>query len=287
MGRRKIDGPNTLDRWSAEPHIQHRSMLLFAMQDPGSGRGFAGRSIAPLVELTGKGRATVRQWANKRRWVERMDHHGTDVQTYAIELYRAFYMEDHGRADLVHVAHLVSAPLTTAPGPDGAETPTQAEAVKVVRRMLPPDPPANVQEKVQAEVDKKRSDALKQNRAIRGVALEGLKAIQQGIKAAVDKEFAKKNPHVVAVRVSLSDVPRIQDVLRSLSEEAERLENPEARIANGPQLVDSLRVRIAKHAGGNVLEAMRDDSRELVAILDAMLMPDLSVHDLEAAQAGG
>lgn len=278
MGRRKIQGPNTLDRWQAEPHDQHRALLLLAMQDPGSGRGLMGRSLMPVVTAIGKARGTLRQWERKRRWSERIEHHGSSAQAYAIELYRAHYMEHHGRRELPHVAALVSLPMTTA-APRGVETPTQE---RIVQRLIPPDPTAAVQEQVQQELDKKRADALKTNRAIRGIALEGLKAIQNGIKAATDKKFAKENPHVSPVRVTLGDVPRLQQVLRELSEEAARLENPEANLGTGAKIVDSVRVRMAKETGGNVLQAMREDVAELQAIMDAMLAPEISIHDLEA-----
>lgn len=288
----KNKGRHTLDRWDGERQDQHRALLLLAMQDPHSNKNAMsvadGRNVSRVIDcMEGYAkRATVRKWCDRRQWVDRIKGHGPDAQAYAIELYRALYMEKWGNKDIPHVGHLISLPMTTkAHQHPEHRTAVQAEAHRVIKSIMPEDPPPAVQEKVQGTLDKHRADTLQVNRAMQGLAKSAMSALGQSIKAATDAKFRKANPHIVPITCRVSDIPRLQRVLVELLEEEHRIEAPEATVAGGTALVDSVRVKIAKETGGNVLAAVLDDSREIVVMVEAMLAPTLTLADLQAEAA--
>lgn len=288
--RHKRDGPDKLDKWVGETEEQHRALLLLAMQDPGSnpraGGHCNGRNLSLVIPAVSPSRTTVRRWVDRYRWADRIEGHGTDAQAYAIELYRGLYMRDFGEKDLPHVGAVVSLPMTTVTE-SGQESAVQEEAHRIVRKLLPPDPEPEVQGKVQRAVDAQRDRVLARNKVIAGLAESSLKALHASIKAATDKQYAADNPHVQPVKVRVSDLPRLQKVLAQLEEERARLENPElAQLAGGAAVVDSVRVKIAKETGGNVLDAIREDCLEIVAIVDGMRAPDLTAEDLREDEHG-
>lgn len=282
-GDRKVHGPDTLDRWGGETAEQHRALLLLAMQDPQSNpraNGVAdGRNVTAVQRAIGRTRATLQAWQERRRWVDRIYGHGPDAQRYAIELYRHHYMVKHGEADLGEIGALVSLPMTSV-----RPTEVQERAAQAVRHLLPEPPPADVEERVQAAVDQRREDAAKMNRNLTGLGVLALKALKASLQAATDPKFRKENPHVEPVRLSVVDLPRVARMLRELEEERQRLENPELAEVGAGQVVDSVRVRIAKETGGSILQAIRADALEVVALVDAMSQPETTIADLEDAR---
>lgn len=277
-GRPRVDGPDTLDRWPGERHDQHRAMLLLVMQDPDSNdrtpQGYlGGRNLGRVVACLTTSRSVVRRWSLRYRWAERMEHHGADAQAYAIELYRHLYYEKYARNDVPNVADVVSLSMSTrsraTEDREGA-TEVQREAVGVVQKLLPPEPPPEVQEAVESAADKRRAEILRTNERIAAVAKAGLVAVQQSTRAAVDAEFRAANPHITPVRARLTDLPKLRQVLADLTEERMRLEHPELAQAAGAVVVDSVRVRIAKESGGNVLDAVAEDCREVLAMVEGI-----------------
>jgi hypothetical protein len=283
-------GSLTLDRWVKEPVHHHRALLLLAMQDPNSNPNPSatadGRNVQRVIScMTGlAAAATVRKWVERRKWVDRIRGHGPDAQAYAIELYRAYYMDQWGSKDLKVIGHLVSLPMDTRVGvnPVSASA-VQDEALRIVKRIMPPDPEPEVQKAVAGEIRKQKDRTLRINRNIQRVAEASIIALKESVQAAVDPKFRKANPHVEPIRPKLSDLPKLRDLLSMLMEEERRIETPDVIEAAGgtTPIIDSVRVRIAKESGTNILAAVREDCLEMAAMVEAMLVPNLTLAELQ------
>lgn len=263
----KITGPDRLDRWALEDPMQHRALLLMAMQGEGiEPRGMFGRSLTCTAKAIGRSLSTVRDWTRKRRWEQRIAAHEDRVAYTALKLYRALYMEDYGRSELPHIQHLVSETLLEskpdAAVPDRTSTDVQAEAERLLSKLIAPEPPPDVQEKVQGAVDAHREKLLQNNKALQGLARKTLLEFK--------RQLEKK-----LIKVRISDLERIHALLGKLEEEETRLVNPGLPVAGVDNaIVDSVRVKLAKATGGSELEAIHEDLREALMIADQMMASD-------------
>lgn len=292
-GQRVIDGPDTLLRWHREKFHIHRALLLCAMQDPGSNKSknarCDGRSIAKVCDAMPNTRAVVYRWVDRFRWSERIEGHGADAQAYAIELYRSLYFDKYAKDDLPWIADVVSLPMTTvsrvAPTEE-ASTEVQRTAAKVVRQLLPPEASPEKQKQIQSALDERRERVLLTNKRIATVAELGIKALQDGVRAAVDPKFAAANGHVKPLRPKLADLPKLQQLLADLQEERQRLEHPELQQGPGAALVKSVRYRLAEETGSSLLAAIADDCREVLALAEGMQAPAMTLADIAEANKG-
>lgn len=289
--RHRATGRISLDKWAVERDDQHRALLLLAIQDPGINLpGVCGGRSMGAVMRCGWPRNTLRKMRARYSWDDRIAAHGAEAQTRAIELYRALYYTDFAAADLREIGPLCSRPMQSA-----RLSEVQEAAQALVERMLPPpNIPPGFEEKVQAKVDERRQQLADTNRALRGTALQAIQAIQLGLRALTDPDWLKAEnerraalgvgaPPIVPMTVRLSDLDSLHTILARLENERELLESPEIAAAkSGPGAIDSIRVRIAKETGGNVLDAVAADCRELLAMIDGLRAGEVSIDEMEA-----
>jgi hypothetical protein len=285
----------TLRKWPTEKQDQHRALLLVAMQDPHSNPGpqsaCDGRNLTIAARAMGIAKSTIKTWRSRLEWDGRIAYHGPDGQALAIELYRHLYLEQFGTQELPHVAPVCSLPMTTVSAEtlDTEPTSLQDQALKLVRGLIPPPAPEQEQRKVQAAVDRRRSSARQQNDAITAVAVNLLGVMSDAVRARLDPKWAEAHPHVEPIPVPrASDLAHLMEVLQLLERQREILEHPEIAAAQaGPgALVDSVRVRIAKETGSDVLEAVAADCREVLQMVAGLRGREVTIEQLQAEQQG-
>lgn len=288
-------GPLRLDRWTGEKLAQHRALLLLAMQDPGSNphpkaEVYGGRNLGKVVAVRLASRNTVLAWMKRFRWIDRIEAHGTEAQSYAIELYRSLYLEKYGE-ELTFVADVVSVPISNVAPRVGVNplTDSQEEAARVVGKLLPPDPAPEVQQAVESKIDKRRSEMLDTNKKLRMAAMSGVLVIQAGIQAAMDKEFARKNPHIQPITPKISDLGRLIQVIQELDTERDKLERlrsgqPAVEPGRAPQ--ETARVQLARETGTSVREALQADIQDAALMLELMGSEDVTLHELQGGEVG-
>ncbi len=282
-----------------ERHDQHRALLLLAMQDPGSAKagGHGGRSIRAVARAMGKSPTIVRKWSKAKRWAERIEAHGETAQQYAITIYRARYLEQHGREDLRELGALVSLPMTSERPTEAQEGALHTLSGMAPAKLLPPDPPDDVADAAQAMIDEARTRAAGVNTNLQTIGLSAIEVVRLQLSMVLDPEGEDaKRAKAAGLRVphvKLSDLPRLQRMLRDLAEEERRLRDPGAAAAAGagPRVIDSVRVSITKQRGGTsaeILEAVRADLADATVMVEQLLAPTTSLADLEPeAEAEG
>ncbi len=291
---KKVDQkPMTLNPWWRETKLQHRALLLMAMQDPGSNRAGAvctgvcgGRSLELVVHaLHGlAARSTVRGWFRRKQWSDRITAHDPDSQRYAVWLYRRLYMEQHGRGDMELLAPVVSVPITThgdRPGED--TTPVQQEVARKLEKIMPPPPTRAVQNSTALAHAARRKRASQSNAALRNITLNGIQTVQQSVRAAVDPAFAEANPHIQPVVPKLHHLPMLRQLLTDLEDEEARLLGV-ASGTNEHSVPDTTRVTIAKELGTPILQAVSEDLREAVLMCEQLLSRPVTLEQLQVEQ---
>jgi hypothetical protein len=232
----------TLERWTGERVKRHRAMLLWAMQAPGE------RSKRAVGRALGMVDGTVRKYAKRGRWSERLPNEGSDA--IALALYRELYIADFGAVELKHVARNVRLPMAEhlTDDPDGQAMHEAGERARDV--------------------------AKRANQATKQAAAQALQEHQRDRKADADKHIklidaslglVAKRVVKGEVRVTLRDIP----VLLEYRERLVQIAGGNAVGTNGVVL-ESARLKHAKETGGDIVAAMHEDALELCAILGTM-----------------
>lgn len=219
-----------LERRDREPDRQHRALLLYGMQHP------AKRSMRCVARAVAADESTVRAWAYKWDWDGRTRE--LDGELHAVALYRAFYMPHHGAKEIPEVSDRMAVPLTASP------------------RTRQPDP--EVIEDVRKAETVVREEIGRRARQERTVRDKHLSLIDASLGYIVKQMTDGK------IRAALSDIPTLLKVRQILDGEVS-----EANLG-GMQAIESVRVRAARNAGGDLLEAVDQDLVELRVVIDAL-----------------
>ena len=91
--------------WSGEKPHEHRSLLLWAMQDEQK------RSYRCVASSMSRSDSTVRGWAKKHSWTDRAAMLGDTAQAIAIRLYRTLYLSRYGQREVASVETNMSVPF--------------------------------------------------------------------------------------------------------------------------------------------------------------------------------
>lgn len=267
---------HTLDQWAMERSDQHRAMLIWAMQAEGvSANGLMHRNASVSATCVGMSQSAISKWANQYQWAARLQGHGEEASAYALELYRRLYIEEHGAKDLPRVQHLVAIDLPS----QFRTTPVQEKAEKQIRRVVhkvrvnrvaPPLPPPKTEEEVGGAIAAAVSEQQKSNKALRSIAKQALIQLSESIKKGEAK-------------ARVGDLRMLRDLLADLDKEAMRLESPETARLDGLAVQDSVRVRLAKEQGTDVMLAHYEDLLEAQLLFEALL----SSNEQKQKQANG
>ncbi len=94
-----------LDRRKKEKHLQHRALLLWAMQHPDK------RSLRAVARAIARPESTLRGWMRTKNWAGRGSD--PDSEDMAIVIYRRLYLKEWGKIEIPEVQQFVVVPLST------------------------------------------------------------------------------------------------------------------------------------------------------------------------------
>lgn len=233
-----------LERRTHEKALRHRALLLYTMMDEKL------RSYRHVGRVLRKGDKTIRRWAEEEDWAERIDRAGVGAQSLAIREYGQCYPETLA-FDAIGIEPKMSVPFKpTMPPPPVASTAKDAKD--------PHEPAPGPAQKfgLRAELHDRTKLASDKMKTTRGFAslLVGLLG-----QAAKDLQQGK-------TKVNARDVPGL---VKAYYETQSLLEGTPTS-ESGPQLTPSVRVQQAERLGTDIAEAMLQDARECVAILQGI-----------------
>jgi len=191
------------------------------------------RSSSAAGRGVSRAESTTREWRRRWSWEDRISALGEAADVKAATAYREWYYPRFRLREIVEVEDRLAAPFR----PESVVSPTVAAEVREAAR-------GDTQREAAA-------DARKRSRRRHMALIDGALGL-------VAKRVAAGE-----VRVTLRDIPTLLDL-------RERLEDPHAGTGGGGVVIESVRVRVARDSGGDVIEAMHEDALELVAILGAI-----------------
>jgi hypothetical protein len=222
--------PATLERLSRERLLHHRALLLYAMQHPER------RSTRAVARAVARSESTIRGWAKQWSWDLRSEV--SQAEETAIAIYRRDYLRKHGATELPEIESNVALTLSASP----AQEPPPSTVAEDLRR---------ADQKVQREILRRRDDRQK-TRSKHVDLVDG--ALGYLVKQLQDGK----------VRANLRDIPVLLQTRALLTGEAEEIG------ATGALGVETVRVRMARESGGDLIDAMSQDLDECRVILGAL-----------------
>lgn len=262
-----LTGANTLDiarptvdfdqGGPPENAMQHRSVLLYAMQDPLS------RSFRAVAAAMGIAEGTIRNWALRWDWAGRIDREGSAGQARACQLYRTQYLGEDGLARVKVVEPRMTIPfLTTSPPPvaplDGNPT-TVGEIGRVLRAT--------------ETAEDQGKPPLPQNKVVESTAAV-LAKMRKGVEVMIGTYLQQLNTpkgrEKLASELKPSDLLRLVDGYQKLSGVLGIDTSGVSGVPGVSALEPTYRVQLAAINGTSVEDAMLEDAEELVVIHRAL-----------------
>ena len=223
----------SLARLKDEKEQAHRAFLLFAMQAP---KKRSQRAVSKAVSVSAP---TIGDWKKRFKWEDRIKEAGPAHDSIAQKTYNELYFKKMGMRELAVVEKKILAPISvvgTTPKPI-AET-----VIKTVEKSV-------------NTVNENKGSTLFDEQ----LKAKHLDLVDRSIQYISDSLLAGD------VKVTLKDLPVMLELRDNLTgKEREADQN------GGTIIVETIRVKDAKKSGGDLIEAMLDDSRELVAIFEAL-----------------
>lgn len=273
-----LDPDAGIERQPDESSVQHRALLLVAMQArPDQGVRAAARALT-------RSEASLRRWKTERAWVARMSREGPALQARAVQLYRELYAQEHGKREVSMVEANMDIPFephgTPPPTPrhprDGRKNAeigplASDEAAELALGRKPPT------RHVDADGE---PDPREQTRVI-------IRKLQQHaalIEALLGRFFKQFRDDPERQEVKAKDLPKLMQAWREIQAALGTLQ---PTIAASGAVEPSVRVRQAERNGTSVVEARLLDAQEAVAILTALRTAELLTEERERAAASG
>ena len=207
------------------------------------------RNLSATGRAVGRAESTVRSWRSRWSWPERIEALGSTSDVLATAAYREWYYPKFRLREIVEIEEYLSAPFS----PEAAV-------------------PKSVAQEVRSAV---RGDSGRE--AKREAARQARRrhlALVDGALGLVARRVANGE-----VRVNLRDIPVLLDL-------RDRLEEPTAAQSGSGVIIESVRVKVARETGADVIAAMHEDAQELTAILGAIRSAGEVPESLRAGQAG-
>lgn len=239
-----MGAPESLQRPEEMPERHHRAFLLYAMQDPDAEKASKRRSLRAVARALNASDNSVRKWRDKEGWEDRLGD--PEHSRHAGDLYAKLYHSKLGGREVAVLKERLIVPYQ----PPGEEQKT--ELAKSV----------DLYEQVDRETAQQlfNKESTKRNQRLKQVLDGVLVRVGLGLKSG-------------EIKPKPSD---IGTVIRGV----ELLERSEARrLAMMPSSEDSdradpvatsQRVLQAEANGSDVLEAMVEDTQELLLILKTL-----------------
>lgn len=248
----KVRAPDTpsfeLYADQGEKKQHHRAFLLWAMQDADKRQG---RRVSKAMRV---GESVVRSWRVRWAWEARVASVGDSAQARAVQQYKRDYLAEWNLVEVAVIEPNMSAPFHTFQpvSADGATGPAvQHEA----RRLL--EAGRNRAEKAVPVTDDPAARAERMmNKGL--LVIEGL--VQRMAQLVADPVESKK----LASKTDLSKL------MREYRETAQMLGILKAPQGAGTVLEPSYRVQLAQRRGESIIEAMRHDAEEALAVLRSL-----------------
>ena len=219
-----------LERLAEEKSIEHRALLLHAMQSPKK------RSMRATSRAVGKTAPTIKAYSKRWRWEERIRNAGAAHDAVAQKIYNEVYFSEFGMREIAVIEKKICAPITVV----GTTTQEVASAVK-----------KTISSSAQ-KADTIFDESLK---------AQHLELVDRSIQYISDMLAQGE------IRVGLKDLPLMIELRSQITGEAEA-----DRQAGSTVIAETIRVKDAKANGGDLIEAMLEDSKELVAIFEALAL---------------
>ena len=190
------------------------------------------RSLRAVSRAMGLSAPTISEYKKRWGWEERMDSEGLTLESKAQELYRVLYTSSQGMREVSVIQDRIITPISVVGNTPRGVADTVELAIK------------NTEKPAASEFDKevKSKHLMLIDAAIAYVA----KSLKHGdIKASF-----RDLPMLISLRDELIDDGKTQ-----ISER---------------KLLESIRVRDAKSLGGDIVEAMFEDSLEITSVLRSL-----------------
>ncbi len=239
---KNTEPPVGLKRLAEEKTIEHRALLLHAMQNPKK------RSMRATSRAIGKTAPTISSWSKRHSWEERIRSAGAAHDAVAQKLYNEIYFSDFGMREIAVIEKKICAPITVV------GTTTQEVAAAVTKTI------SSSEKKAETIFD----ESLK---------AQHLDLVDRSIQYISDM-LAQGD-----IRVGLKDLPLMIELRAQITGEAEA-----DRQAGSTVIAETIRVKDAKKSGGDLIAAMLEDSKELVAIFEALALGGKYKEQQEAQQ---
>lgn len=250
-----------------ESEVAHRAFLLWGMQNSGDGHKTA-RSIRLVSRALADPRdeKLLRRWHTSFCWESRA-RNGRSGEIHCLREYARCYEAGLGHSETSIVARNVRI------------GPTDREPIPRPNKPAPRASLADAVKQVKAAEERELTEAQKTRKALRGLAVGTMQVFQNRLK---------NTEHPLAVRAS--DLRSIAEVL-AMTEEPVSPDGP----AQGPAMVESVKVRTARANGTPVLAAALEDVQDLVVILthltrktdESAVSADESAAGADSADLGG
>lgn len=221
----------------------HRAFLLYAMQSPTK------RSLRCTAQAIGVSTPSICDWKEKFEWEKRMKSAGPAHDAIAQRTYQELYFAEIGMREIIVVEKRiinVQSIISTTTKEIGSAV---QETVKESQALINAD---RQETRFDDQMKAKHLDLV--DRSIQYIS----DALQNG-----------------DVKVTLKDLPTMLELRDSLTGKAKDNEN------KGSVLIETIRVKDAKANGGDLIGAMLEDSKELVAIFSALCMQGKHPSNLE------
>lgn len=256
---------DAVKRIEEENERQHRAFLLWCMMSrEGSPTSILGRSKNAVHRAVGVSHTTVGRWITKKNWVRRClaAGRGMDAEETAAELYRRLYLEDYGESELPYIIPMCRIDPLKPWANEASDA--QQETVKTLEKVV--EEPVEVERpNIEPLRESDKEDRLQRsknrhaatNRALRGLTHMALKAFREQI-------------HAGKVKLKVGDLVTIKRLEDELMAEERRLAGAEGDAAKQQEAPESVRVRLAREEGGDVLKAVHDDLLELTTAVEQL-----------------
>jgi len=259
-----------LARAGGETHEQHRGFLLYAAQDPDK------RSRRQVARAMGRDESSVRYWAGRNQWEERLQAAGPGGQSQALARY--FALQNWSRLEIEAVRARISLPLVA----DDPQAPTPPPESVVEGRH-----DARLGGTPRAGTEAQRGHPSAAQRAATSPdaetqLLQRAASLLDGTLARFSQALVSSNPPKVAPR----DVPALLEARRKIGRDLAAREAGESTGGERVEVHESYRVRQARADGGDVLAAAAEDARDLAAIFAAMSRQEQSDQEVQRRAAG-
>jgi len=228
----KKKNTTSLARYDGEKEQAHRAFLLFAMQAP---KKRSQRAVSKAVSVSAP---TIGDWKKRFVWEDRIKQGGAAHDVVAQKLYNELYFKKQGMREIAVIEKKIIAPISVV------GTVPKAIAETVIQTV----------EKSVSTVNKNKGSTLFDNQ----MKARHLDLVDRSIRYISDSLMSGE------VKVTLKDLP----VMLELRDQLTGKEKEESK--GGSIIIETIRVKDAKKSGGDLIEAMLDDSKELVAIFEAL-----------------